>query len=134
MYWMTATCSSGLFLALVFGLGHNGMATYEAEKRPDFWNLQVTTTRNITGGHGMPQFFVDWFCGGLQYQVEHHLFPTMPRHNLAKCHTLVDSFCKKWGVSYHEADMIDGNMEVLRHLSTVSNDFVSEMIREFPAM
>ena len=134
MYWMIATCSSGLFLALVFGLGHNGMATYEAEKRPDFWNLQVTTTRNITGGHGMPQFFVDWFCGGLQYQVEHHLFPMMPRHNLAKCHKLVDSFCKKWGVSYHEADMIDGNMEVLKHLSTVSNDFISEMIKEFPAM
>jgi len=134
MYYMIATCSSGLLLALVFGLGHNGMATYEAEKRPDFWNLQVTTTRNIIGGHGMPQAFVDWFCGGLQYQVEHHLFPTMPRHNLAKCHTLVDSFCKKEGVSYHEADMIDGNIEVLKHLSSVSNDFVAEFIKEFPAM
>mmetsp|Transcript_23215 Transcript_23215/g.34387 ORF Transcript_23215/g.34387 Transcript_23215/m.34387 type:complete len:482 (+) Transcript_23215:132-1577(+) len=134
MYYMIATCSSGLLLALVFGLGHNGMATYEAEKRPDFWNLQVTTTRNIIGGHGMPQFFVDWFCGGLQYQVEHHLFPTMPRHNLAKCHKLVDSFCKREGVSYHEADMIDGNAEVLKHLSTVSNDFIAEMIKEFPAM
>lgn len=134
MYYFTAACSSGLFLALVFGLGHNGMAVYDAETRPDFWNLQVTTTRNIIGGHGMPQAFVDWFCGGLQYQVEHHLFPTIPRHNLAKCHKLVDSFCKKWDVSYHEADMIDGNMEVLKHLASVSDDFVEEMIREFPAM
>lgn len=134
MYYMTAACSSGLFLALVFGLGHNGMAVYDAETRPDFWNLQVTTTRNIIGGHGMPQFFVDWFCGGLQYQVEHHLFPTMPRHNLPKCHKLVDSFCKKWDVSYHEADMFVGNMEVLQHLKSVSNDFISEMVKEFPAM
>jgi hypothetical protein len=31
----------GLFLALVFGLGHNGMAVYDADKRPDFWKLQV---------------------------------------------------------------------------------------------
>jgi len=134
MYYFTAACSSGLFLALVFGLGHNGMATYDAEKRPDFWNLQVTTTRNITGGHGMPQAFVDWFCGGLQYQVEHHLFPSMPRHSLPKCHVVVDSFCKKWGVSYHEADLIDGNIEVLKHLANVSDDFIVEMIREFPAM
>jgi len=134
MYYATACCSSGLFLALVFGLGHNGMAVYAAETRPDFWKLQVTTTRNIIGGSGIPQGFVDWFCGGLQYQVEHHLFPTLPRHNLAKCHKLVDSFCKKWNVSYHEADMVKGNMEVLQHLKNVSDDFVEEMIREFPAM
>lgn len=54
----------GLFLALVFGLGHNGMAVYDADKRPDFWKLQVTTTRNVKGGA-----FVQWFCGGLGYQV-----------------------------------------------------------------
>lgn len=134
MYYFTAACSSGLFLALVFGLGHNGMATYDAETRPDFWKLQVTTTRNIIGGHGIPQAFVDWFCGGLQYQVDHHLFPTMPRHNLPKAHKLIDSFCKEWNVSYHEADLIDGNIEVIQHLSKVSDDFISEMVKEFPAM
>jgi hypothetical protein len=32
---------TGLFLALVFGLGHNGMSVYHAEDRPDFWKLQV---------------------------------------------------------------------------------------------
>lgn len=115
-FYLLHTCSSGLFLALVFGLGHNGMATYDAETRPDFWKLQVTTTRNITGGHGIPQFFVDWLCGGLQYQVDHHLFPMMPRHHLAKCHDLVESFCKEWGVTYHETDLVDGTVEVLEHL------------------
>jgi len=133
-YFLLATCSCGLFLALVFGLGHNGMATYDADARPDFWKLQVTTTRNITGGHGFPQFFVDWLCGGLQYQVDHHLFPMMPRHNLAKTHTLVESFCKEYGVEYHEADLVDGTIEVLQHLSKVSDDFLREMIHEFPAM
>jgi fatty acid desaturase/predicted heme/steroid binding protein len=133
-YYMTALCSSGLFLALVFGLGHNGMATYDAETRPDFWKLQVTTTRNITGGHGIPQFFVDWLCGGLQYQVDHHLFPLMPRHNLKKCHDLVESFCKKWGVTYHEADIFDGTVEVIQHLKNVSDDFLVDMVKDFPAM
>lgn len=133
-YFLVATCSCGLFLALVFGLGHNGMATYDADARPDFWKLQVTTTRNITGGHGIPQFFVDWLCGGLQYQVDHHLFPMMPRHNLAKTHKLVKSFCKEYGVNYHEADLVDGTVEVLQHLQRVSDDFLCDMIKEFPAM
>jgi len=133
-YFLLATCSCGLFLALVFGLGHNGMATYDAETRPDFWKLQVTTTRNIIGGHGVPQWFVDWLCGGLQYQVEHHLFPMMPRHHLAETHLLVKSFCQEWGMKFHEADLWDGTIEVLNHLAKVSDEFIVEMIEEFPAM
>merc|ERR1711935_886482 len=133
-YFLTATCSCGLFLALVFGLGHNGMAVYDAETRPDFWKLQVTTTRNIIGGHGIPQFFVDWFCGGLQYQVDHHLFPMMPRHNIAKCHKLVESFCKEWDVDYHAVDMWVGTLEVLNHLQNVSDEFLIDMVEDFPAM
>jgi fatty acid desaturase/predicted heme/steroid binding protein len=130
--FMTASC--GLMLALVFGLGHNGMAVYDADKRPDFWKLQVTTTRNITGGHGFPQAFVDWFCGGLQYQVDHHLFPTLPRHSLPKAHALVKSFCKQWNVQYHETDLVDGTIEVLKHLASVSDQFVMDYIKEGPAM
>jgi len=131
MYYLIATCSCGLFLALVFGLGHNGMATYSAATRPDFWKLQVTTTRNITGGHGIPQCFVDWLCGGLQYQVDHHLFPMMPRHHLPKSHALVESFCKEWGVTYHQTDLVDGTIEVLKHLSKVANEFGELYAHEF---
>jgi acyl-lipid Delta6-acetylenase / acyl-lipid (9-3)-desaturase len=124
-YFLVAQTSCGLFLALVFGLGHNGMAVYPADQRPDFWKLQVSTTRNITSN-----LFVDWFCGGLQYQVDHHLFPSLPRHNLKKAHELVESFCKAEGVTYHETDMWVGTKEVLSHLSRVSREFVAE----FPAM
>lgn len=124
-YFFTAQCGCGLMLATVFGLGHNGMAVYPADQRPDFWKLQVSTTRNVTS-----TWFVDWFCGGLQYQVDHHLFPTLPRHNLKKVHVLVESFCKEYGVTYHEADMLVGTYEVLSHLSKVSKEFVEH----FPAM
>lgn len=132
--FLLATCSCGFFLAIVFGLGHNGMATYNAETRPDFWKLQVTTTRNITGGHGFPQAFVDWFCGGLQYQVDHHLFPGLPRHNLKKTHDLVKSFCKEWDVQYHEADMVEGTYEVLNCLDSVAEDFVKDFVLDGPTM
>jgi len=133
-YFLLLTCSSGFFLGVVFGLGHNGMNTYDADARPDFWKLQVTTTRNIIGGHGIPQFVVDWLCGGLQYQVEHHLFPTIPRHNLARTHEFVKGFCKDWGVTYHEADMVDGTYEVLQHLANVSDQFVIDFVQDGPTM
>jgi len=133
-FFLLMTCSCGFLLAIVFGLGHNGMATYDADARPDFWKLQVTTTRNITGGHGFPQAFVDWFCGGLQYQVDHHLFPSLPRHNLRKTHELVRSFCKEWGVQYHEADLVDGTIEVLQHLSKVADEFVIDFVLDGPTM
>ena len=95
---MLSNVSCGLSLALVFGLGHNGMAVYDAAHRPDYWKLQVTTTRNVTQDS---LGFVHWFCGGLDYQVEHHLFPTMPRHHLAECNRRVRKFCKDYGVTYH---------------------------------
>ena len=132
--FMVMTCSCGQFLAIVFGLGHNGMETYDAVTRPDFWKLQVTTTRSITGGHGFPQAFVDWFCGGLQYQVDHHLFPSLPRHSLPKAHKLVESFCKEWGVKYHEADLVVGTYEVLQHLQNVSDEFVVDFLKYGPTM
>jgi len=124
-YFLVANTMCGLMLAIVFGLGHNGMSVYPADQRPDFWKLQVTTTRNVTSNP-----FVDWFCGGLQYQVDHHLFPSLPRHNLKKVHALVHSFCKEQGVTYHEADMWNGTVEVLQHLHKVSAEFINE----FPAM
>ena len=133
-FFLLMTCSCGFFLAIVFGLGHNGMSTYDADARPDFWKLQVTTTRNVIGGHGFPQAFVDWFCGGLQYQVDHHLFPTLPRHNLKKTHDLVASFCREWGVRYHEADLVDGTVEVLQHLANVSDQFIRDFVKDGPTM
>lgn len=132
--FMLMTCSCGFFLAIVFGLGHNGMAVYSADTRPDFWTLQVTTSRNIIGGHGIPQWFVDWFCGGLQFQVDHHLFPMIPRHNLRQTHELVKSFCKEWDVGYHEADLVDGTFEVLNCLDKVAMEFVMEFVEDGPTM
>ena len=53
---------------------------------------------------------------------------------MAKCHKLVESFCKEWDVQYHEADIWVGTLEVLKHLQSVSDDFIVEMVNEFPAM
>jgi len=124
-FWFLAQAVCGQILFAVTSLGHNGLPVYEADERPDYWKLQVTTTRNISGN-----WFVHWLCGGLEYQVDHHLFPMMPRHSLPKAHELIVSFCKEHGVKYNEANLWKGTMDVIQHLDVVATEF----IQEFPAM
>ena len=45
--------------------------------------------------------FDDWVHGGLQYQVIHHLFPRLPRHNLRAARHRVRELCAKHGLKYH---------------------------------
>lgn len=60
--------------------GRNGVSFADnAAILENYPSLQLYTTRNMR-----PGLFIDWLWGGLNYQVEHHLFPTMPRHNLSK--------------------------------------------------
>jgi len=125
MLWLLANNVCGMILFAVTSLGHNGLPVYEADERPDYWKLQVTTTRNITGNA-----FVHWLCGGLEYQVDHHLFPTMPRHHLPKAHELIVSFCKEHEITYNEANLWVGTLDIIKHLDVVAKEFLVE----FPAM
>lgn len=64
----------GLLLALVFSLNHNGMKILSDEEssKTDFFVEQVITGRDIIASNPANQWIVDWFCGGLDYQIEHH--------------------------------------------------------------
>jgi fatty acid desaturase len=74
----------------------------------------VLTSRNVRGGR-----VVDFALGGLNYQIEHHLFPSMPRSNLRHAQTIVLAFCANRGVRYHESRLIASYAETLRHLHAV---------------
>ncbi|KAI1717767.1 fatty acid desaturase domain-containing protein [Ditylenchus destructor] len=52
--------------------------------------------------------FIDWLWGGLNYQIEHHLFPTMPRNNLKKVMPLVQEFCRENNLPYMVDDYVTG--------------------------
>ncbi|NXJ84856.1 FADS2 desaturase, partial [Trogon melanurus] len=69
----------------------------DCEKHRDWLSSQLAATCNIE-----QSFFNDWFTGHLNFQIEHHLFPTMPRHNFWKVKPLVKSLCAKYGVHYEE--------------------------------
>ena len=57
--------------------------------------------------------------GGLNYQIEHHLFPTMPRPNLRSAQPLVRAFCQEHGLPYTEASLLGSYAQAIRHLHAV---------------
>lgn len=117
LYHLVCQMTGGLFLGFVFAVGHNAMDVLtETEMRiVDFVRLQVRTTRNVN-----PHWFTDWFCGGLNYQVEHHIFPSVPRHNLRTLAKLFRAFCLKHSIPYSSETLVEGNRQVCAVLKTVS--------------
>lgn len=81
----------------------------------DFFRTQVLTARNVRGSR-----FIDFLYGGLNYQIEHHLFPTMPRKHLGAAQPLVRRFCEQRDVSYHETTVAGSYREIFSHLHRVS--------------
>jgi fatty acid desaturase len=78
-----------------------------------FLRRQVLTSRNLTGPS-----FTGFLFGGLDTQIEHHLFPTMPRGNLRRARKLVRPFCAERRIAYTEQSPWHAYREVLRHLRT----------------
>jgi fatty acid desaturase len=107
--------SFGVYNASIFAPNHKGMPSTIGNERLDFLREQVLTARNVRG-HPITDF---WY-GGLNYQIEHHLFPTMPRNRLGKAQPIVKAFCEKRGVDYYETGMLRSYREVIEHLHEVS--------------
>jgi fatty acid desaturase len=104
----------GLYLGCAFAPNHKGMPTLTDADELDFLRRQVLTSRNVTGSRP-----VDFVLGGLNYQIEHHLFPTMPRPNLRHAQPLVRAFCQQHGLPYTEANLFASYAQAVRHLHTV---------------
>jgi fatty acid desaturase len=104
----------GLYLGCSFAPNHKGMPTLTEADQLDFLRRQVLTSRNVRGSR-----VVDWVLGGLNYQIEHHLFPTMPRPNLRRAQPLIRAFCQDHGLPYTEASLFGSYAEAVRHLHDV---------------
>jgi fatty acid desaturase len=114
----------GLYLGASFAPNHKGMPILDATDRSDFLRRQVLTSRNVTGG-----WLSDLALGGLNYQIEHHLFPSMPRSNLRRAQPLIREFCRQREVSYCEVSLIASYAQALRHLNTVGKPPASAKAR-----
>ncbi|KAA8887161.1 acyl-CoA desaturase [Nocardia colli] len=104
----------GLYMGCIFAPNHKGMPTLTGDDRPDYLRRQVLTSRNVRGGA-----LTDFALGGLNYQIEHHLFPSMPTPNLRRAQVIVRDYCAEIGVPYHETGLIASYAEALKHLHHV---------------
>jgi fatty acid desaturase len=104
----------GLYLGCSFAPNHKGMPILDATDKTDFLRRQVLTSRNVRGG-----WLTDFALGGLNYQIEHHLFPSMPRPNLRHSQTLIEAFCQQRELPYCQASLVGSYALAVRHLNSV---------------
>jgi fatty acid desaturase len=107
----------GFYLGAVFAPNHKGMVVHFGDVELDWLHRQVLTSRNIRSTR-----FTDFMYGGLNYQVEHHLFPSMPRVNLRRVRPIVMTYCAEHGIPYYEVPVWQSYLEVARYLGQVSED------------
>ena len=105
----------GLYFGSVFAPNHKGMPILDSDSQLDFVRRQVLTSRDVKA-HPLTDF---WY-GGLNYQIEHHLFPSMPRNKLKKAQTIVRAFCEERSIPYRESGALQSNREILGYLYQVS--------------
>jgi fatty acid desaturase len=107
----------GLYMGASFAPNHKGMPIIPTNSKTDFLRRQVLTSRNIRGGR-----ITDFIFGGLNYQIEHHLFPSMPRPNLRRAQALIRSYCHSHDVAYREDSLPASYAQTLRHLRSVGSE------------
>ena len=101
-----------VYLGISFAPNHKGMPIIESATAAGFARRQVVTARNIRGGR-----FTTFMLGGLNYQIEHHLFESMPRPNLRRVQGLVRDFCVATDLGYREESFVESFRQIVHHLS-----------------
>ncbi len=105
----------GLYMGSVFAPNHKGMPLLEKGNQLDFVRRQVLTSRDLKA-HPV----TDFLYGGLNYQIEHHLFPSMPRNKLREAQPIVRAFCEAHSIPYRESSVLQSQKEILQYLHRVS--------------
>jgi len=101
-----------VYLGISFAPNHKGMPIIESATAAGFARRQVVTARNVRGG-----WFTTFMLGGLNYQIEHHLFESMPRPNLRRVQGLVRDFCVATDLGYREESFVGSFRHIVHHLS-----------------
>jgi fatty acid desaturase len=106
----------GLYMGLLFAPNHKGLPVRGGESESLDWaRRQIITSRNLVSNR-----VIDYLYDGLNYQIEHHLFPTVPSINLRRLRPLVIDFCRRYELPYVEMPVIASYREVSRFLGDIS--------------
>jgi fatty acid desaturase len=107
----------GFYAGTVFGAGHKGLPLLAPEERLDYLTRQLSVTRNLRPGR-----LADLWYGGLNFQIEHHLFPVISRSRFHRVRTIVLEFCRERGLDYRETGILRCYREILSQLARVERE------------
>lgn len=120
----------GFVLGGAFAPNHIGMPIVAKGTEVDFLRHQVLMSRNVSGG-----VLVHFFMGGLEYQIEHHLFPNAPRPNLPKIRMIVRDYCQRYDVAYTETSLPQAYKTLLAYLNQVGlknrDQYTCPLVRQY---
>mmetsp|Transcript_30066 Transcript_30066/g.22329 ORF Transcript_30066/g.22329 Transcript_30066/m.22329 type:complete len:109 (-) Transcript_30066:33-359(-) len=89
---------------------------YEEEGKMEFFRYELHTTLDVSCHP-----WWDWFHGGLNFQVIHHLWPRMARPNLRRAQSFVKQFAKEQGIDYKIVSLWECLAMILRHFKFVAS-------------
>lgn len=116
--YLAVSCLSSLMTASVFIPNHIGLRRLEPGNELSYLEQQITTSRNITNPR-----VLDFFYGGLNSQIEHHLFPRAPHDRYRAMRPFVRAFCHTRGLAYQEASLFRALASVGKHLGAMTAAF-----------
>jgi fatty acid desaturase len=127
--WFVQMLCFGFFMGAAFAPNHKGMPLVPKDAKIDFFERQVLTSRNIRS-----TWLTDNLMGGLNFQVEHHLFPSMARPHLKKAHAIVTEYCRERDVPFVEMGLFPSYGVVIQYLNRVGlserDPFVCPMVAQ----
>ena len=121
----------GLYMGASFAPNHKGMPIVPADAKLDFFTQAgAHLAQRLAAASGRRALM-----GGLNYQVEHHLFPNMPRPHLAKAREIVREHCRTLDVPYTETTLLQSYGIVIQYLNRVGlaarDPFDCPMVNQF---
>jgi fatty acid desaturase len=116
--YLAMSCLSSLMTASVFIPNHIGMRRIDDGEKVSYLEQQVTTSRNISNPR-----VLDFYYGGLNSQIEHHLFPRVAHNRYRAMRPVVRAFCERRGIAYHEASLYRALASVGGHLGEMTAAF-----------
>lgn len=117
-FLIVANLVSGFYMLNVFAPNHKGMPQLEKNTKMSFLERQIITARNITCSAVLNHLYM-----GLNYQIEHHLFPYCPRNKLVRISPYVKKICEEHQLQYTQMSAIQSTKFILRNLSEASEEF-----------
>ncbi|HEX4508715.1 MAG TPA: fatty acid desaturase, partial [Burkholderiaceae bacterium] len=127
--YVAMSCLSSLMTASVFIPNHIGMRRVASGQKLSYLEQQITTSRNI----GNPRV-LDFYYGGLNSQIEHHLFPRASHNRYRAMRPVVRAFCEQRGIAYNQTGLFEALASVGRHLGDMTSAYTAaQETEEVPA-